>query len=81
MSMVDRTQWEPIVVSDRSTWPVRKYRLGEEPSADLSETTTPEQRLEMVWTLTMDAWSLTGRSLPDYPRHAAPVRCLRREAS
>ena len=65
----------------RRAWPIRKYRLGEEPSDDLSESTTPTQRLEMMWPLALEAWSLTGKPLPDYARDEAPVRRFRRKAS
>jgi hypothetical protein len=59
----------------RRAWPVRLYRLGEEPGEDQSRLNTPEQRLAMMWDLARDAWSLTGRPLPDYPRHETPVSC------
>jgi hypothetical protein len=61
-------------MSDRGAWPVRKYRLGHEPSDDLSRTTTAEERIAMMWPLTLEAWSLTGKPFPDYPRGAAPIR-------
>lgn len=53
------------------------YRLGEEPGDDLSATTTAEERLAMVWTLTLEAWRLAGRELPNYERSAMPVRVIR----
>jgi hypothetical protein len=59
----------------RGAWPVRLYRLGDEPGDDQSGTNTPEERLAMMWDLALDAWSLTGRPLPDYPRHETPVTC------
>jgi hypothetical protein len=62
--------------ADRSAWPVRRFRLGEEPAADLGGSTTPEQRLEMTWPLALEAWALTGRPLPRYARAHAPVRRL-----
>ena len=65
----------------RQSWPVRKYRLGSEPSDDLSDSTTAEQRLEMMWPLALEAWSLSGEPLPDYVRSEAPVRRGRRAAS
>jgi hypothetical protein len=65
----------------RTSWPVRKHRLGEEPSDDLSDSTTAEERLQMMWPLTLDAWNLTDRPIPDYKRDEAPVRKLRRNAS
>jgi len=64
--------------AERRNWPIRKYRLGEEPSEDLRESTTAEERLQMMWQLAVDAWSLTGRPIPDYRRSEAPVRKLRR---
>jgi hypothetical protein len=53
-------------------WPVRVYRLGGEPPADLSASTTAEERLAMMWPLALEAWSLLG-PLPDYERGATPV--------
>jgi len=67
-------------MSDRSAWPVRKYRLGQEPSDDLSGTTTAEARLAMMWPLALEAWTLTGRPLPDYARCDTPMRCIRPDA-
>lgn len=61
----------------RGSWPVRKYRLGAEPSDDLSASTTPEERLAMMWPLALEAWRMTGRPLPVYARHETPVRCVR----
>ena len=59
----------------RRSWPVRLYRLGEEPGDDQSELSTPEERLAVMWDLAREAWSLTGKPFPDYPRHETPVRC------
>jgi hypothetical protein len=61
----------------RKSWPIRIYRLGEEPAEDLSATTTALERLAMMWPLAQDAWASTGRAVPDYPRHLAPIRILR----
>jgi len=60
----------------RRNWPIRVYRLGEEPPDDLSATTTAEERLGMMWPLALQAWGLTGRPLPDYPRNEAPIRAV-----
>lgn len=62
----------------RRSWPIRKFRLGEEPDDDLSETTTAKERLEMMWPMTVDAWTLAGKKIPDYPREKAPIRVTRR---
>lgn len=52
---------------------MRRYRLGEEPAEDLTRTTTAEERLEMVETLSVEAWALTGKPIPVYARHEIPV--------
>ncbi len=53
------------------------YRLTDQPSDDLSETTTAQERLAMVWPLTVEAWSLTGVAIPDYDRRDVPIRIKR----
>lgn len=63
----------------RSKWPVRVYRLGEEPADNLLETTTAEERLAMVWEITKDVWALSGREMPTYTRDQMPVRISRLE--
>lgn len=61
----------------RGHWPIRIYRLGEEPSEDLSATTTPKERLAMVEELTREAWELAGLPWPTYRRSEIPVRWFR----
>jgi hypothetical protein len=61
----------------RRSWPVRVYRLGEEPDDDLSTSTTAAERIEMMWPLALDAWSSAGLPIPDYPRNEAPIRVIR----
>lgn len=61
----------------REQWPIRRFALGEEPSEDLSATTTPEERLAMVWRLTLDAWASQGLPLPEYTREQMPGRVIR----
>jgi hypothetical protein len=74
---------EPPPARDRSAWPVRAYRLGSEPGDDLSGSTTPEERLAMMWPLALEAWELAGRPLPKYERGETPVglRLLRPSSS
>jgi hypothetical protein len=47
--------------------------MGEEPSEDLSATTTAAERLGMMWRLARDAWAVAGRPIPDYPRERTPI--------
>ena len=60
----------------RRAWPVRRLRRGDDPGDDLSSTTSAEERLAMMWPLAIEAWSLTGRPMPDYGREDTPVRRL-----
>jgi hypothetical protein len=61
----------------RKSWPIRAHRLGEAPEDDFATTTTVAERLAMMWPLTVDAWTLAGRLIPDYPRSEATVRVIR----
>jgi hypothetical protein len=62
---------------DPAVWPLRVFRLGEEPGDDLSLTTTLGQRLEMVWLLRDRMWELTGLPVPSYSRADMPIRIIR----
>jgi hypothetical protein len=57
----------------RRNWPVRLQRLGHEENDDLLARTSAEERLAMVWELTVQAWALTGRPMPCYTRDETPV--------
>lgn len=41
--------------------------------------TTPAERLALMWPLARESWLLSGRPLPDYPRHQIPGRVIRRD--
>ncbi|MBL8756499.1 MAG: hypothetical protein JNK15_24610 [Planctomycetes bacterium] len=60
----------------RATWPLRVVARGAEPPDGLD--TTREQRIEMMWELTVQAWRLAGMPIPDYDRANTPVRLVRR---
>jgi hypothetical protein len=61
----------------RSTWPIARFRLGEEPPDDLSDVTTPAERIAMMWPLARSAWALAGRPWPVYDRRNLPTRLFR----
>ncbi len=61
----------------RSSWSVKVFRLGEEPGDDLSDRTTPEERIAMMWRLAVDAWTAAGLCLPGYTRDRMPGRVIR----
>ena len=56
--------------------PVRIFSLQEQPGDDLGATTTAEERVAMIWRLTLDAWAMAGRSIPQYQRDQAPIRIV-----
>ena len=64
----------------RANWPVRKFRLGEEPVDDYSAYTAGE-RMMMVERMTNDAWASAGRPIPRYSRREMPVRVIRKGAT
>jgi len=64
---------EELARYGRRSWTARAVKLGEEAGDDLSGWTTPAQRLEMMWPLAVEAWSLSGRPLPEYERRTIPV--------
>jgi hypothetical protein len=59
---------------------LRIRKLDEQSDKDDLESTTPAQRIEMMWQLTLDAWAFKGEPLAELrlPRHI--VRVLRRES-
>lgn len=61
----------------RAQWPVTRYVSGEEPSDDLSDVTTAEQRVAMMAELAEAAWRIAGRPLPTYTRSNIPGRLFR----
>lgn len=61
----------------RANWPVKRYRLGEEPGDDLSASTTPQERIAMMWPLAVEAWRAAGRSIPTYDRRNLPGQLFR----
>jgi hypothetical protein len=64
----------PARAASRRDWPVRLFAPGDEPPDRLERSTSPEARLAMVWSLTVEAWALSGRPIPAYPRSATPLR-------
>jgi DNA-binding beta-propeller fold protein YncE len=58
----------------RATWPIACFALGDESADDISEVTTPAERIAMMWQLAETAWKLAGRPLPTYDRRHMPSR-------
>lgn len=63
--------------SARAAWPIRTFRLGEEPLLDDRDASTPDERLALVWTLTREQWELSGLVYPDYTRANTPGTVVR----
>lgn len=62
----------------RSAWPIRRFRLGDEPLVDDRDTSTIDERLALVWTLTREQWALAGLPYPDYERAQMPGTVVRK---
>lgn len=62
----------------RANLPVHIYRLGDEPPDDLSATTTPSQRLDMVAELSARVFEIAGLPAPSYARKDIPIHVIRR---
>lgn len=58
--------------ADPSRWPVRRYKLGEEPGIDPLDHRSVSERIAAMWPLAVRMWTLSGGSLPDYERSEAP---------
>lgn len=65
--------------ADRSRWMVRKGKLGDLSLASDTSTATPQERLAMVWPLTIQVWAFRGVDVAEsrLPRHL--IRITRRE--
>ena len=59
--------------AERARWPVARFRLGDEPSDDLSGVTTAAERIAMMWELAESGWTIAGRALPTYDRRHTPA--------
>ena len=59
---------------------LRISRLADQDKYDDLFTTTPAQRIKMMWQLALDAWAFKGDTIAELrlPRHI--VRVLRRES-
>jgi len=66
---------------DLKTSEIRVISLNADTQSDLEDfsRSTPAERLQMMWQLTVDAWAFKGEPLAELrlPRHI--VRVLRRE--
>jgi hypothetical protein len=56
---------------------VVRHALDEDPGDDLSEVTTPTERIAMMRALAEEAWQAAGRALPSYDRSEIPARLFR----
>ena len=61
--------------TDRS---VRVKKLGENDDLDLLKNTTPAERINMVWQLTLDAWAFKGEPVTNPKMDRSVVRVIRR---
>jgi hypothetical protein len=62
---------------DRSDYPVRVTRLEDQGMDDEYAAMTPEERVAMVWTLTMQAWTFKEGRLDEQRLRRDVVRVIR----
>jgi hypothetical protein len=58
---------------------VRVLKLQEQDKYDDLRSTTPAQRLEMMWQLTLDAWAFKGEPISEDDLQRNVVRVIRLE--
>lgn len=63
-------------MAERSEWRERVHRIGDEPPDDYSHL-TPDERIALVWDVTMSAWAFKSGS-SDEPRLRRDVERLAR---
>ena len=61
---------------DRSHWPIRKYRLGEEPEDEFTQGLTMEENFRITIELSEAAFSLTPAGRKRLPRDQWPIRVV-----
>lgn len=61
----------------RSEWPIRRLTLAQEGQESGVASLTGDERLAMMWTLAVDAWTSSGKPWPDYLRGDSPGVVIR----
>ena len=60
----------------RANLPVSIYRLGDEPEDKLMETTTAEERFDLVRVLSQRMFEIAGGTPAEYRRSEIPIRVI-----
>jgi hypothetical protein len=65
--------------ASRAAWPVRRYRLGEEPPDTYPASLSPEERVLLVGVLSARVAEFTPNApdAPPYTRATMPIRVIR----
>jgi hypothetical protein len=74
MAVSDDREWRARA---RSQWPGELTTLEQQSDAALVLHGTPGERVAMVWRITLDAWAMSGRPMPEYERANMPGRLIR----
>ena len=62
---------------DRSHWPIRKYRLGEEPEDGFAHGLSMEENFRLTMELSEASYSLTEAGRKRLPHDQWPIRVVR----
>jgi hypothetical protein len=79
MGVLPKAESSEAAKMARGQWLVRKGRLGDPELETQWPPTTPEERLAMVWPLTIQAWALRGEDVSKRPFARDVVRIFRRK--
>ena len=63
---------------ERPDYPIRKIRIGEDERDPHLESTTAEERILMMWPLTVQAWAFKGEDVSESRLQRHVVHIFRR---
>jgi hypothetical protein len=66
-------------ILDRKDYPERVTKLGDDSDPYLAQT-TPEERIEMMWPLAVQAWAFKGEDVSESRLQRHVVRVIRRKS-
>ncbi len=61
----------------RAAWPIRRVAIEDEELTDPRDTSTVDERIALVATLTRQQWAFAGLEVPTYTRAEMPGRLVR----
>ena len=66
-------------MNDRKDYPILIVKKGEKDVDDFLKNTTPTERLEMMWPLTVQAWAFKGEDISEQRLQRHVGRLIKRK--